>query len=427
MTTLPHSTDSEAALLGSMILDPDLVHELEFLRPEHFYRPLHRRTYEAIQELAENGVEFDGSEVTEIIKASYQVPPGFVHGLAESVTSVAAADRLARGIQRAYLLRQVHGVLSEGTRLASDWSGSVDEFLEGLFTKLEALGSGGSGDYQDTLDNVLQRVARKLHEGDTEGLHTGFPTLDRMTTGLKPGELVIIAARPSMGKSAIAFNIADYVGSRGDGVLVFSLEVTADIFATNVWASAARVNTQKLRSGLVDDVDEAALEKTGLEIGKYGKNVVVDASPSLTAGEVRMRARNVARKRDVKLIVLDYLQYLRAEKGDFSRYDSVSKMSNTLKATARELQVPLIALSQLNRGVEGRDDKRPKLSDLKESGAIEQDADVVILLNRPGYYAPDDPSLEGVGELIVAKNRNGPTGVIPMRFERECVRWSEGL
>ena len=349
--------------------------------------------------------KFDGSEVTEIIKASYQVPPGFVHGLAESVTSVAAADRLARGIQRAYLLRQVHGVLSEGTRLASDWSGSVDEFLEGLFTKLEALGSGGSGDYQDTLDNVLQRVARKLHEGDTEGLHTGFPTLDRMTTGLKPGELVIIAARPSMGKSAIAFNIADYVGSRGDGVLVFSLEVTADIFATNVWASAARVNTQKLRSGLVDDVDEAALEKTGLEIGKYGKNVVVDASPSLTAGEVRMRARNVARKRDVKLIVLDYLQYLRAEKGDFSRYDSVSKMSNTLKATARELQVPLIALSQLNRGVEGRDDKRPKLSDLKESGAIEQDADVVILLNRPGYYAPDDPSLEGVGELIVAKNR----------------------
>jgi len=428
----PHSVEAEQALLGSIFLDPEvLLGASEMLAPEDFYREGHRRIYEAMLALAENGEPVDVVSVAAKLREQGILEEvggdAYLFDLAASVPSPKNALYYAEVIQEKALLRKLIDA-AEAIAAHGYTGGSAREVLEEaerlITTLVESRPEEGFRRLQDVLVELYQTLER-LAQGEKEvrGLSTGFLDLDRLLAGLRRSDLIIIAARPSVGKTAFALNIAHHVALRArKPVAFFSLEMPAEQLALRLLSAEANLDGQLLRSGELGPTD---WDKLTLAMGKLSEApFYVDDSPGLTLIDMRTRLRRLAREAGpLGLVVVDYLQLMQAGRRAYeNRQQEISAISRGLKAIAREFEVPLIALSQLSRAVEQRQNKRPELSDLRESGSIEQDADVVAFLYREDYY---NESTEAAGkvEVLVKKHRNGPTGKVVLGFLRSFSKF----
>jgi len=403
----PHSVDAERAVLGGLLLAPFAWDAIDFLKRDHFYLSQHRRIYETIESMIDRSQTVDAMTVQDAINGDAN-ERAYIAGLALSVVSVANIRRYAEIVRDRWLLREVQRI---ATTAASDAYGvgadarEIAEHAEAGFLNVLDDKKGGE---EIGFGDAVKRHIETEDAPAAAVLPTGLSNLDRLLTGggLKPGQLVIIAARPGMGKSALAFNIAERV-ARDRVVAGFTMEMSADELA----GRAVKYHTR-----LLGGRDEAALHLMSLQ-----DTLRID-SGTASVTHIRVRCTRMKRQRGLGLIVVDYLQ-LMDSRGE-TREQEIAKLSRGLKAVAMELAVPVIAVAQINRGVEQRQDKRPMLSDLRESGAVEQDADIVIMLYRDEYYVQDSP-WRGIAEVIVRKQRGGPTGTAYLSFEPEVTRFHD--
>ena len=419
----PHNISAEESLLGAFLLSRDAFEtaiELN-LEPSEFYKPAHQHVFEAMKALAIGGQPIDAITVADELRRSglLEEMGGLAHllELQAATPAISNAGRYARIVQDTAMLRRLIGVAGEIAELAYSEPDDVSKALDEAETKVFDVAEQRVTDSTAQINAVLREVMDDLEviytRGDTvTGIATGFTDLDEMLTGLHPSQLIVIGARPSMGKTALALcmaaNVAKQQAELGTNhpVLFFSLEMGHKELAQRILASEARVDSQKLRTGRLDQSDWS---KIGVALGRLEVPLFIDENPNVTVMEIRAKARRLkARYGGIALIVVDYLQ-LMSGTGAENRQLEISEISRNLKILARELEVPVIALSQLSRNLESRADKRPMLADLRESGAIEQDADIVMFVYRDEVYNPDSPD-RGSAEIVVAKHRNGPIG-----------------
>lgn len=405
------------------------------------YRYEHRQIYAAIGALIAAGKPADVITVYEQLertsagKGNECGGLAYLNALAQSVPTAANARRYAEIVRERSVLRQLVATGDAIVASAFNPQGrAVAQILDDAENKVLAIGEQGAKGAQgpQTMDKLVVQMIDRVNElhakgaNEVTGLRTGYYDLDRMTTGLQPGDLIVLAARPSMGKTALALNIAEHAAV-GDGkpVLVFSMEMGAQQLTMRMTGSVGRIDQQHLRTGALNEEEWSRFAEAMERVGKAP--ISIDESPALSAAEIRARARRVARQcgaGGLGLIVVDYLQLMsgNSDASDENRATELGVISRGLKALAKELQCPVIALSQLNRSVEQRNDKRPMMSDLRESGAIEQDADVIMFIYRDDYYNKDSKE-PGVAEIIVSKQRNGPTGTVKMAFVKALTRF----
>lgn len=449
--TLPHSTEVEQALLGLLMLNNDRYDDIEgHLSPEHFYVKFHAAIYEAIITLLGKGFEASPITIRETMKADYDGEGDLVDHLAGIMENASQAFRvkdLSELIQNYYQQRQLIHIGQELVHDASAIAVSEqEEAIQGLMDQTEhkifQLNERGTTQtYQDLknpLKNVLKSVEEaKKNQGKLVGVTTGLSRLDTMLGGLHPGELVIVAARPSMGKTALAINFAQNAAAAsknehgsGAAVGVFSMEMSAEQLTTRIMSSESRVNSHKITDGSLDDIELARL--TACANTLTDMPIIIDDTPQLPIAALRSRVRKMKRQYNIGMVIVDYLQLMRASNTkDGNRVQEISEISQGLKGIAREMKIPVVALSQLSRNVESRDNKRPIMSDLRESGSIEQDADVVMFIYREEYYLaktmpPEEErtpeqqeqldAIVGKAEIIISKNRKGPTGNVAVTF-----------
>lgn len=436
----PHNLEAERSVLGALLLAGERIPEVsEVLGTDDFHDPRHRILFRSLLDLSENNLPVDFIHLGDALKETgkFQAVGGneYVVELAQQVTSAAHLMHHARLIADAATLRRLideaTGIVEEAfaTRLGGEGVKQLLDESEHRIFEVARSGTPGSADpIREALEETFRTIDAKTHHGLT-GLSTGYYELDEKLCGLNKGDMLILAARPSMGKTAFALNIIDQVGcSRPDWldhpptVLFFSLEMGKQQIAQRMLCSRARVDAHKLRTGRIPEEEYALLSEAAGELGN--SRIFIDDTPSLTVMGMRGRARRIMAQHELDLVVVDYLQ-LMTHPGQESRQLEISAISRSLKALARELKVPVIALSQLSRAVESRDKKRPLLSDLRESGSIEQDADVVMMLYRPEYYDGEDtaPEDRGKAEIIIAKHRNGPTGELRLQFFPSIMRF----
>jgi replicative DNA helicase len=423
----PHSIDAEQAVLGGLMLDERAWERIaDKLYEEDFYRKDHRLIYRAIGDLANKnmpcdavtlGEWFDSKGIAELVGGS-----SYVLQLANSTPSAANITAYAEIVREKSVLRQL---IDAGTEITGDGfqpeGRSSQEILENAEQKVFRIAESGA---RGRKGFVAMRAAVKeafqiLHQryeskGSVTGLATGFADLDDLTAGLQPSDLIIVAARPSMGKTALAVNMAEHAALKSrKAVAIFSMEMSASQLAFRLISSLGRINQQHLRTG---DIQEEEWPRVTSAITLLSDaKIFIDDTPALSPGELRARARRLKREHDLGLIVIDYLQLMAVPGNKENRATEISEISRGLKALAKELNIPVIALSQLNRSLEQRTDKRPVMADLRESGAIEQDADVIIFIYRDEYYNQDSAD-KGQAEIIIGKQRNGPTGTIKLTF-----------
>jgi replicative DNA helicase len=427
----PQNLDAERGVLGSILLMNEAIDEIgESLKADHFYSDAHQKMYAAIQSLYENGVRgIDAITLAEelVRRGDFDTVGGAAY-LAEVLESVphAAHVRYYANIVRAKWMQR--SLIYACTEILSDCyeaSEDVEDLLRNaerrIFSILEEQGQTTSLAISDILMEAFNRIDERLQkEGDVTGITSGFSDLDHQTTGFQPTELIILAARPSMGKTALVCNIADAVARKsGKGVLLFSLEQSNLELAERFLAITARINGHDLRSGNLTDAQHDLLVRASDDLARLP--LFIDDKPGRTMTQVAALARRLHRKSPLGVIIIDYLQLIEPDDKASSREQQIAQISRRLKFLAKELRVPVIALAQLNRGVELREDKRPRLADLRESGAIEQDADMVMFLHRPDAYDPEDRP--GEAEIIVAKHRSGPTGIIRLTWRKEFMRF----
>jgi replicative DNA helicase len=435
----PHSVEAEQSVLGGLLLDNGAWDRAgDLLGESDFYRYEHRLIYAAISALVNGSKPADVITVFEQLQSlgKAQDCGGLVYlnALAQSVPSAANIRRYAEIVRERAVLRKLVAASDEIATTAFNPQGRpVSQILDEAESKIFRIGEEGSRSRQgfqsmDTL--VVQLIDRvnELHENGAEevtGVRTGFYDMDRMTAGLQAGDLIVLAARPSMGKTAFALNIAEHVAvHEGLPVVVFSMEMGASQLALRMVGSLGRIDQQHLRTGALRDDEWGRLSEAVEKLGKV--SLYIDESPALTPSELRARARRQARQcGQLGLIVVDYLQLMSgsSDSSDENRATVVGEISRGLKSLAKELKCPVMALSQLNRGVESRTDKRPMMSDLRESGAIEQDADVIMFIYRDEYYTKDACKEPGVAEIIIGKQRNGPTGVVKLTFLKPLTKF----
>lgn len=427
-STPPSDPVAEAAVLGCCLLDPGVIPDLG-LRAEDFYGPAHRRVWQAILAMVDRGDPVDPVTLyREVERQGWQewVPRETVISLTEAVTSPVHAQHYAghvaeKSAARRLLVvaREIIGEVEAGA-VAAD---CVRKAQDGLSAILSGGSKAGPSHIQNALEAILARLEGKAPPGAV--LPTGYGTLDDLHGGgLRPGELVVVAARPSMGKSALAANLVRRAGLAGKTALVFSLEMTREAIATNILAAQASISQDRLRKGgrfLTQD-DLAAIATVAASLSDTG--IYLDDNASARLSTIRSEAQRLKSKAGLDLLVIDYLQLMEAQGGSRSRQEDVSALSRGLKILARDLEVPVVALSQLNRGAEQREGHRPRLSDLRESGAIEQDADTVWLLHRPYYYSRAENERR-LAEVIVAKQRHGPTDTVRLTFDADTLLFSE--
>ena len=423
----PHSIDAEQAVLGGLMLDERAWERIaDKLYEEDFYRKDHRLIYRAIGDLANKnmpcdavtlGEWFESKGIAELVGGS-----SYVLQLANSTPSAANITAYAEIVREKSVLRQL---IDAGTEITGDGfqpeGRSSQEILENAEQKVFRIAESGA---RGRKGFVAMRAAVKeafqiLHQryeskGSVTGLATGFADLDDLTAGLQPSDLIIVAARPSMGKTALAVNMAEHAALKTrKAVAIFSMEMSASQLAFRLISSLGRINQQHLRTG---DIQEEEWPRVTSAITLLSDaKIFIDDTPALSPGELRARARRLKREHDLGLIVIDYLQLMAVPGNKENRATEISEISRGLKALAKELNIPVIALSQLNRSLEQRTDKRPVMADLRESGAIEQDADVIIFIYRDEYYNQDSAD-KGQAEIIIGKQRNGPTGTIKLTF-----------
>ena len=428
----PHSIESESAVLGGLLLDNaawDRVADL--LVDADFYRYEHRLTFSAIATLVNSNRPADVVTVFEHLQAIGKATEAgglpYLQSLAQYVPSGANIRRYAELVRERAILRKLVAVSDEIAGKAFNTEGrEVSDILDDAQQKMLEVGEDGARMKQgfQTMDTLVVRLLDRIQDMSDKpadaipGVPTGFGDLDRMTTGLHAGDLVVLAARPSMGKTALAINIAEHIALKeGLPVAVFSMEMGADQLTTRIAGSIGRINQSSLRNGRLDD-DEWPRLTTAVETLR-NIPLHINETGGLTISELRADARRLARQcGKLGLIVVDYLQLMSvpSSMSTENRATAVGDISRGLKLLAKDLQCPVIALSQLNRSVEARNDKRPLMSDLRESGAIEQDADVIVFIYRDEYYTKQACKEPGVAEIIVAKQRSGPTGTVKLAF-----------
>ncbi|EKP94791.1 replicative DNA helicase [Thermaerobacter subterraneus] len=422
----PQNVEAEQSVLGAILIDREaLARVLEILEPSHFYREAHQRIFEVATELFERGEAVDTITLSEALRQRGWLERvgglTYLTSLANAVPTAANAEHYARIVEEKALLRRLVAAATDIARRAYEGQDPAEEQLDAAEQAIFAIAQDrrrqGYAAIRDVLVDTFEHIERLyLHQGETIGVPTGFRDLDSMLAGLHPSELIILAARPSQGKTTLALNMVAHAAAHGYPVGVFSLEMSRDQLAMRLLAAEARLNQQRLRTGMLAEDDWPRLTDA---IGRLSElPVFIDDTPNLSIMEVRARARRMKAEHDIGLLVLDYLQLMHTRGRAESRQQEISEISRSLKALARELKVPVLALSQLSRAVEQRQDRRPQLSDLRESGAIEQDADVVLFI----YHNPEDAA-ENVVEIIVAKQRNGPTGSVKLYFLKEFGRF----
>lgn len=434
---LPCAVESEKIVIGSILLDArNFVHISDILVANDFYLTQHRIIFEVIVKLVNKDQAFDAITLIEHLKFISKLDEvggeKFVIELANNCPVAINLMAHANAIKDVAVHR---GLIQVGQKIAqlgySPEDKQVDELLEVAENSLFVLGNdrmknkGGPESLNEILAATTTKIDQLFESGDVvTGVETGFKDLDNMTSGLQPGDLVIAAGRPSMGKTVFGINIAEHVAiSSNKSVLVFSLEMPSEAIVMRMLSSLGRINQQRLRTGKLNDDDWPRLT-SAISILSDAK-MFIDDTPALSPNEMRARARRVAqREGGLSLIVVDYLQLMQVPGNKENRTNEISEISRSLKALAKELHVPVIALSQLNRGLEQRNDKRPVMSDLRESGAIEQDADLIAFIYRDEVYH-EDPANKGVAEIIIGKQRNGPIGKVMLTFLGEFTKFED--
>lgn len=428
----PHNLEAEQAVLGALLIAPEsLATVAEILRPEDFYGEGHRAIYLTLKEMAEAGRPIDLLTVTEELQGK---------GLLEQVGGATYLATLAGAVPTAVHVEYYAGIVAEKgllrsiieacTRIASqgyEEGAESESLLDEAERMLLSLGERRqSRSYRsirellvETLEKIEQLYQRK---GSVTGLPTGFTELDRITSGLQPSDLILLAARPSMGKTSLGLNIAQNVAVKsGVPVGIFSLEMSGDQVVQRLLCSEALVDQQRLRTGFLQEDDWPRLLKAATRLAEAP--IFIDDTPAITLLELRSKARRLKLEHGIGLLVVDYLQLIQSGRRMENRVQEISEISRQLKSLARELDVPVLALSQLSRAVEQRGgDRRPLLSDLRESGSLEQDSDVVMFIYRDDYYNEDSEE-KGVADIIIAKQRNGPVGTVKLAFLKEFTKF----
>ncbi len=440
--SLPQSIDAEKGLLGSILLSTSVLDDcMAQIDAKYFHLPAHQKVFDVLVEMRNSGRPIDLISVTQTLDDRKLLDEvggaALVTDLLTFVPTAANADYYRDILREKFLLRQVITVCTEYAARSYEEQGDVKTLLDEVEQKILSIGEERFRDSLPTMKEMVNDAITSIEQliknkGGITGLSTGFGVLDRMTSGLHPGEMFVIAARPSMGKTALAMNIAEHVAlDAGKPVAVFSLEMSAQQLVQRLLCSRARVNSKSLRDGFIG---KAEMNSIGTAAGLLTKaKIFVDDTPGLSILELRAKARRLREREKIELVVIDYLQLLRStsRRAQDNRQIEIAEISYGIKALSKELKIPVIVLAQLNRNPEQRtgDSKgRPRLSDLRESGTIEQDADVVGLLVREKYYADDDEAkkeAEGKATLILAKQRNGPTGDVALTFIEEFMRFEE--
>ncbi|HEY3660089.1 MAG TPA: replicative DNA helicase [Candidatus Udaeobacter sp.] len=436
--TPPHSVEAEQGVLGSMLISPreTIAECVEKINEEYFYVPAHRTIYDVLVDLWNTRQGIDLITFTQVLRDRTLLDSvggaGFVTNLFTFVPTAANVQYYLEIVRDKYILRQIISAATESVRRAYEEQEEVDSLLDEVEQKIFDVGEDRfKGQMLSMKDHAMQAIEtiEKLYErkGSITGISTGFVEFDRMTSGLHPSEMVVIAARPSMGKTALAMNIAEYVAINEKlAVGVFSLEMSSQQLVQRLLCSRARVNLQRVRDGFLGERDFPSLTAAASKLAEA--RMFIDDSASLSILELRAKARRLKAQHDVSLIIVDYLQLLRSttRRAQDNRQLEISEISAGLKALAKDLKIPVIVVAQLNRQPEQRTGGKPRLSDLRESGSIEQDADLVGLLVRPEMYEEDEEARvekAGEAELIIAKQRNGPVGEIPLTFLKEYTRF----
>lgn len=435
---VPRAVEIEAAVLGALMLERDAFTAVcDLLRPEAFYDPKHVKVYEAIQQLGMAQEPIDIMTVTNRLRQNYDLEaiggPAFVAGLTINVASAAHVEYHARIVAQKYLARELISFATKVENAAFDESNDIDDLLQEAEKNLFDISQRNLKKDVVQIDPIINRAVEQMqlaskNDSGLSGLDTGFRDLNKETSGWQKSDLIIIAARPAMGKTAFVLSMALNIAFHNDPVAVFSLEMSGVQLVNRLISNACEINAEKIKSGNLSATDWGQIST---RLGRLqGVPMYVDDTSGLSIMELRTKARRLVREHGVKLIIIDYLQLMSAGIKLGSREQEVSTISRSLKQLAKELDVPIIALSQLNRKLEdrGNKDKRPQLSDLRESGAIEQDADIVCFIHRPEYYshsATDENSedIRGLAEFIIAKHRSGGVGTVKMRFRNELVRF----
>ena len=427
----PHSIEAEESVLGAVLLDNDAINiALERLRSEDFYRAAHRTIFAAMESLNDKREPIDVITLTQQLRSKGQLDEvGGIEQLsrlASLVPSAANAGYYAKSVREMSLRRRVIHEASEVISEAFDSKGEVEEFIDSVEKRILGVSENRIGASFHKVSDVVQesiKLVEKLYDlkEPVTGVPTGFHDLNRITAGFQPSDLIILAARPAMGKTALALSVAQWVSVHEKrAVALFSLEMSKEQLVLRMLCSEARVSNSKVRTGHLGERDFPKLVDAASRLAEA--SFFIDDTPAVTITELRAKARRLHRDTPLSMVVVDYLQLVRSPMYMHSREQEISDISRSLKALAKELNVPVVALSQLNRSVESRNDKRPMMSDLRESGAIEQDADIIMFIYRDEVYNEASPD-KGIAELILGKHRSGPTGTVRLAFFPEFTRF----
>jgi replicative DNA helicase len=427
----PHDVPAEQCVLGGMLLSKDAISDvIEVIRPVDHYRPAHQIVHEAILDLYARGEPADAITVANELSRRGELQriggAPYLHTLIASVPTAANAGYYARIVRERAILRRL---VEAGTRIVQmGYTGDADadDLVDRAQAEVYAVTDRRIAEDYHSLSEIMPGALDEIESigsrgGQMTGVPTGFADLDSLTNGLHPGQMVVIAARPAVGKSALALDFARSATIRhGRPTVLFSLEMGRNEITMRLLAAEAKVPMNLMRTGQLSDDDWNRLAKRMSEVADAP--LFIDDSPNMSLMEIRAKCRRLKQRHDLKMVIIDYLQLMSSPKRVENRQQEVSEMSRSLKLLAKELEVPVIALSQLNRGPEQRQDKKPMLSDLRESGSIEQDADVVILLHREDAYEKESPRA-GEADLIIAKHRNGPTATVTVAFQGHYSRF----
>lgn len=436
----PHNNEAEQSVIGAIFLEPQaLITAAELLMPEDFYRMAHEKIFQTMIILSDKGQAIDVVTVTEELSAKKELEDvggiSYLMEIANSVPTAANIVHYARIVEEKALLRRLIRV---ATSIVEDGYAREDE-VEALLAEaekkmMEVSNRKNAGDFRHIKDVLVETYdsIELLHtqKGDVTGIPTGFRDLDKITAGFQRNDLIIVAARPSVGKTAFALNVAQNVATKTDeNVAIFSLEMGAEQLVMRMLCAEGNIDAQVLRTGALEAEDWRKLTMAMGSLSNAG--IFIDDSPGIRVNDIRSKCRRLQQEHGLGMIMIDYMQLIAGSgtKPGENRQQEVSEISRSLKSLARELKVPVIALSQLSRGVEQRVDKRPMMSDLRESGSIEQDADIVSFLYREDYYDKETEN-QNMIEIIIAKQRNGPTGTVTLAFAKEYnkfvnIDWSQ--
>ena len=427
----PQNIEAENAVLGAMLLDVDAISRaVEALDKESFYKGTNKKIFEVISSLYGENKAIDIITLTDELKRQGILEEiGGASFLAELVNAVPTAANINHYVTIVREKNILRSLITNATKIVSlchGNEGNIDELLDDaerlIFEIRDRKPQGSCVQLKEIIKSSIETIDRLYQKkAHVTGVPTGYIDFDIKTAGLQPSDLIIVAGRPSMGKSAFALGIAEYAGVvEKIPVAFFSLEMSKEQLVQRMLCTHARVDAHKVRTGYLSTSDWPRLTAAAGKLSEAP--IFIDDSPGISVMELRAKARRLKAQHNIQMIVLDYLQLMRGKSGADSRQEEISDISRSLKALARELHVPLIGISQLSRAVESRTDHRPQLSDLRESGAIEQDADVVVLILREEYYNPS-PDNQGTAEIIIAKQRNGPVGSVKLTFIKEYTRF----